>query len=82
MILLDEHVPPGQRHRLRGWRVSVRQFEYPKHPAGAAPLRASDAKDIPLRPFVMEERGRTRQVTQRGESGTIGFLLGHLWVEG
>ena len=26
MILLDEHVPPSQRHLLRSWRVSVHQI--------------------------------------------------------
>jgi hypothetical protein len=26
MILLDERMPPGQRHRLRDWRLPVRQI--------------------------------------------------------
>ena len=28
MIIPDEHIPPSQRHRLRSWRIPVRQIGY------------------------------------------------------
>ena len=28
MIILDEHVPPSQRHLLRSWHIAVRQIGY------------------------------------------------------
>ena len=28
MIILDEHIPPSQRHLLRSWRMPVRQIGY------------------------------------------------------
>ncbi len=28
MIILDEHIPPSQRHLLHSWRMSVRQIGY------------------------------------------------------
>lgn len=28
MIILDEHIPPSQRQRLRNWRIRARQIGY------------------------------------------------------